>query len=211
MKIVKAIIWTILIAFFSYLMFQLSWPYVSLKPDIDFLATKQNIIHIKHWRYAFYAHVFFSILTLVAGLTQFSDYILKQFPKVHRTMGNVYVIDVICIAGPSGLIMGIYSNGDWQASLSFVVLSTLWMVFTAFALYKVYNKQYNKHREWMIRSYALTLSAITLRLLAIVFPMFYQFNAKEEYTVISWLSWTLNLVIAESYIQFINPKKEKTS
>lgn len=209
MNKLKAIIWTMLIAFFSYLMIQLSWPYVSLKPDIDFLATKQNIIHVKQWRYAFYAHVFFSILTLVAGLTQFSNYVLKQFPKVHRVMGYIYVIDVICIAGPSGFIMGIYSNGDWHASLSFVILSGLWVVFTALALYKVYNKQYNVHRNWMIRSYALTLSAITLRLLAIVFPMLFQLNAKEEYALISWLSWMLNLAIAELYIQILAKKQIK--
>jgi uncharacterized membrane protein len=206
MKIVKAIIWTILIAFFSYLMLQLSLPYFSLKPDIDFLATKQNIIHVKHWRYAFYAHVFFSILTLITGLTQFSDYILKRSTKIHRTMGYIYVVDVICIAGPSGLIMGIYSNGNWQASLSFIVLSILWISFTLFALYKVYRKQYETHQSWMIRSYALTLSAITLRLLAIVFPMFFHLNAKEEYAFISWLSWCINLFFAEIYL-YIKSRK----
>jgi hypothetical protein len=27
-------------------------------------------------------------------------------------MGYIYVIDVICIAGPSGLIMAFYANGN---------------------------------------------------------------------------------------------------
>lgn len=206
MNKLKAIIWIISIAFFSYLMLQLTLPYVSLKSDVDFLATKQNIIHIKQWRYAFYTHVFFSILTLIAGLTQFSNYILKRIPRVHRMMGYIYVVDVVAIAGPSGLIMGIYSNGDWFAALSFVILSVLWIIITLIALFKVYKKQYIDHRTWMIRSYALTLSAVTLRLLAIVVPIFFQLKARDEYSLISWLSWTLNLAVAELYIRFFSQK-----
>jgi hypothetical protein len=59
----------------------------------------------------------------------------------------------------------------------------------------------------MIRSYALTLSAISLRLLAYFIPGFFEINGLAEYSLIAWLSWTLNLGIAEIIIYRNNAKE----
>lgn len=193
--------------FFCFLMLRLSIPYFTFKYDVDFLLTKQKIIHIKHWRYAFYVHVFLSTITLIAGLFQFSNYILKRYKKFHRAMGYAYVITVIGFAGPSGLIMSFYANGTIWAKTSFVILSVLWITFTVIALVKAKQLKFIAHKKWMIRSFALTLSAITLRLLAFVLPNFVHLNAFEEYTLIAWLSWTVNLVVAEILI-FMNYKEK---
>ena len=192
-----SIVWIGLIALFCWLMIGLTLPYLSFETDVDFLLTKQKIIHLKHWRYAFYVHILFSIFSLVAGLTQFSDYILTKHKRLHRMMGYVYVFDVVCLAGPSGLILAVYANGTPVSKSSFVLLSFLWILFTVLALVKALKKEFAAHQAWMIRSYALTLSAITLRLLALVLPRFVHFDAHTEYALIAWLSWTLNLLIAE--------------
>ncbi|MDX2172103.1 MAG: DUF2306 domain-containing protein [Bacteroidota bacterium] len=197
----------ILLCFFIFLMVRLSVPYFTFRYDVDFLLTKQKIIHIKHWRYAFYVHVFLSSITLIAGLFQFSNYILKSYKRLHRTMGYLYVITILCFAGPSGLIMAFYANGTIWAKISFIILSLLWMLFTALALISAKQQQFNAHKQWMMRSFALTLSAITLRLLAFILPSFVHLNAFDEYTLIAWLSWTVNLIIAESII-FIKMKKK---
>lgn len=194
------IIWFAGISVCCWLMIDLTLPYLSFRMDVDFLLTKQKIIHLKHWRYSFYLHILFSIFALVAGLTQFSGYILRRFRRLHRAMGYVYVIDILCLAGPSGLIMGFYANGTAVAKTSFVLLAMLWMLFTGIALVKAFRKEFESHRRWMIRSFALTLSAITLRLLALVLPHIMHMGAREEYALIAWLSWTLNLGIAELII-----------
>ena len=178
-------------------MLDLTLPYLNFDTDVDFLLTKQKIIHLKHWRYAFYTHILFSIFSLVAGLTQFSNYILQNHKKLHRIIGYVYVIDVICIAGPSGLIMAFYANGTVVAKSSFVLLSALWIFFTVMAVIKAIQKDFTEHKAWMIRSFALTLSAITLRLMAFFLPKFIYLEAHTEYATIAWLSWTINLLLAE--------------
>jgi hypothetical protein len=181
-------------------MLSLMSSYFSMRYDVDFLLTKQSIIHIKHWRYAFYIHIFLSIFSLIAGFTQFSSFVLRKWKKLHRAMGYIYIVDVIFLAGPSGLIMGFYANGTVWAKVSFVLLSFLWIVFTGIAFIKVKEKNFISHRKWMTRSYALTLSAISLRLFAMVIPKFIHMNAFDEYTLLAWLSWTLNLLIAEIII-----------
>ena len=115
-------------------------------------------------------------------------------------MGYTYIVDVLLLAGPSGLIMGFYANGPVSAKMSFVILAALWIVYTALAYKKAIDKNFIEHRNWMIRSYALTLSAISLRLMAMYLQKWFHMEAFAEYTLIAWLSWTVNLVIAEVII-----------
>lgn len=112
-------------------------------------------------------------------------------------MGYMYVIDILFLAGPSGLVMSFYANGNTPSKTSFVLLSVCWIIFTAIAFIKAIQLKFESHQNWMIRSYALTLSAISLRLYAFVIPHFFHFSAHDEYTLIAWLSWTINLLIAE--------------
>lgn len=201
-KSIRSIIWIAFISLFCWLMIDLTLPYLSFTYDVDFLLTKQKIIHLRHWRYAFNFHILFSIFSLIAGLTQFSNYILNKYKKLHRMMGYMYVVDVICIAGPSGLIMAFYANGTIISKSSFVLLSILWIGFTCMAIIKALKKDFLEHEKWMIRSYSLTLSAISLRLMALIFPKIIHLDANTEYAVLAWLSWTINLLIAECLIYF---------
>ncbi len=188
--------------FTSWLMLRLSLPYTALKPNIDFLQTKQFIYHIAHWRYSFYIHVFTSIFVLVAGLFQFSSYIIRKLPLLHRISGYVYVIVVLFISGPASFIMALYANGGIPARISFTLLSIGWISFTAIAFQRVYKKRFIQHGNWMLRSYALTLSAITLRSYAFLFALLeIEMRPVHIYITIAWLSWVPNLIVAEILIR----------
>ena len=57
------------------------------------------------------------------------------------------------------------------------------------------------HRCWMIRSYALTFAAVTLRL---ELPLFFIFGGMEypvASSYVAWLCWVPNLFIAELYLR----------
>jgi hypothetical protein len=193
-------LWCAGLALATYLMFQLSVPYVSFQKNIDFLATKQNVYHIDYWRYAFYAHVFTSILVLPAGFTQFTKVFFRR--GLHRKLGMVYILTVLFITAPTGLLMGIYANGGLGAKASFVLLSTVWFITTLLALITAKKKRFIDHGEWMLYSYALTLSAITFRLLALGFDLFdIRVRPQEVYVTIAWLSWVPNILIAHLLIK----------
>ncbi len=190
------------ILYASYLLLLLSLPYLEMRRGIDFLKTKQLIYHIKHWRYSFYIHVFTSILVITSGLFQFSKTILNNYTKIHRTSGFIYLAVVLLISGPSALVMSFYANGGYPAQTSFLILSILWLGATFLAYYYVRKKDYEKHGKWMVRSYALTLSAVSLRLYSYLFDVFHlTMDPVNLYILLSWMSWTLNLVIAEILIK----------
>jgi hypothetical protein len=202
MRTIGYFVWCLILTYAIYLMFLLSWPYTAMKPGIDFLATKQRVYHIPYWRTSFYLHVFTSLFALLAGLSQFNRKLLWKRPKVHRTVGLLYWVVVLFIASPTGFIMAIHANGGLPARTSFVMLSLLWFATTLLAMIAIKNKQWELHGEWMLRSYALTLSAITLRFYALLFDLF-QVHARpqEVYITIAWLSWVPNLIIAEVLIK----------
>ena len=160
-------VWCVGLAAGIYLMFELSVPYTSFQRNVDFLATKQNVYHIDYWRYAFYAHVFTSVFVLPAGFTQFNT---SFFGKAwHRKLGMIYILTVLLISAPTGFLMGLHANGGLPSKASFVLLSTLWFVTTLLAFINAKRRKFIEHGEWMFYSYALTLSAITFRLIAFSF------------------------------------------
>jgi hypothetical protein len=206
LRLARTWLWIACVLYFGYLMLLITIPYLSFRLDVDFLITKQRIIHLKHWRYAFYLHVLSSLFVLLAGATQFTNYFLRKHKKVHQLVGKMYVYIILFISGPGALVISFYANGDVIAKTSFVILSLLWILFTALSFFYVLKKDFVKHRAFMIRSYALTFSAVTLRLYAFVLPHVIHLEAKEEYALIAWASWTINLLAAEGIIYFTRNK-----
>lgn len=192
----------LLLLYASWLMLRLTLPYTAMAPGIDFLKTKVNIYHFAPWRWSFYTHVFTGLAALIAGLTQFSAYIMRKYKVLHRAMGYAYVVNVLFITGPAALVMSFYANGGLAAQTSFVLQAICWLGFTAIALYKALQKRFVTHGEWMLRSYALTFAAISLRTYAYLLAFAHaDIRPVNKYTLIAWASWLPNLLIAELLIR----------
>ncbi len=174
--------------------------YIPYDTDVGFLRIKQQYIGIDSWRTAFFIHVYASMWVLFAGFTQFSKILLKRNPTLHRILGYVYVVDILLITGPAGLLMGFYANGGFTSRLAFVTLAILWMFCTAMALLKARQGNYRAHRAFMIRSYALTLSALTLRAWKYGITNSWELPPMDVYRVVAWLGWVPNLLLAEYII-----------
>ena len=57
-----------------------------------------------------------------------------------------------------------------------------------------------EHQQFMIRSYALTLSALTLRLWKYWIVYLFQPRPLDVYMMVAWLGWIPNLLLAEYLI-----------
>jgi hypothetical protein len=197
----------LLLAFFTWLMARISVAYMPYNTDVGFLRIKQQYMDIDHWRIAFFIHVYASLWVLFAGFTQFSKTLLRKRPRLHRLFGYIYTIDLLLITGPAGLIMGFYANGGITSRIAFVMLALLWMFFTAMALVKARQGDYKSHRNFMIRSYALTLSALTLRAWKWGIMNSMHVPPMDVYRVVAWLGWVGNYFIAE-FVIFKTRKKK---
>lgn len=202
------VIFLLLICWGIVLMVRLSVPYLQMQPGIDFLETKTAVYPVLHWRASFYIHVFTSSFVLAAGLLQFLPVILRRNKTLHRASGYVYCAGILLVSGPASFVMGIYANGGIPARTSFVLLSCLWIFTTARAMVLARNRLWTSHAAWMARSYALTLSALTLRAYALIIGLLnIEIRPTAEYILIAWLSWTVNLLVAEIWIMRRGPEK----
>jgi uncharacterized membrane protein YozB (DUF420 family) len=175
--------------------------YIPIDFDVAFLRIKQDIIGLKHYQIAFFTHVYTSIFVLLLGLFQFSASLRKNFPTIHRTIGKSYVILILLLASPSGLVIGYYANGGLISQLGFMTLAILWFVFTLMAFNYARKREFKKHRIFMLRSFALTLSAISLRLLKFGIVGLWELPPMDVTRIIAWGGWCLNLVLIELYIR----------
>ena len=187
----------LLLAFFCWLMADITMAYIPYNTDVGFLRIKQEYISID---------VYASMWVLFAGFTQFSKWLLRNKPKLHRSLGYIYVVDVLLITGPSGLLMGFYANGGLLSRIGFIALAVLWIFFTVLALIKARQKKFKAHRKYMILSYAMTLSAITLRAWKYAITNTMTLPPMDVYRVVAWLGWVGNLVVA---LWVINRTKNK--
>jgi uncharacterized membrane protein len=174
---------------------------VNFETDVGFLRFKQDYLDNKIWKVAFYIHVFSCVLTLCAGFTQFSNYILKYHRPLHRLFGRLYAYNILLINFPAGMIMAVYANGHLPTKIAFIILDTLWFLFTYKAIVAIKAKDIKKHKRFMIRSYALTCSAITLRLWKIVLINSFDIDAQTIYMIDAWLGFVPNLLFAEWLIR----------
>ncbi|MEP7237867.1 MAG: DUF2306 domain-containing protein [Ferruginibacter sp.] len=185
--------------------------YFSFKTDVGFLRFKQDYLDIQIWRIAFYTHVFSSIFTLCAGFTQFSDHVLKHHKKLHRFVGKMYAYNVMLINFPTGMIMAFYANGHLPSKIAFIILDCLWFLFTYKAVVAIKAKDIKAHKRFMIRSYALTCSAITLRSWKIILSHSFNIDPQTLYMIDAWMGFVPNLFFAEWLIIKMNLQPKKLS
>ena len=151
-------------------------------------------------------HIVTGSIVLLAGVIQLSKKIRINAPVWHRRLGKAYVIIILGITAPSGLIMSFYANGGLPAQAGFALLAVLWWYFTWTGWRAARSKRWDTHREFMIRSYALTFAAVTLRFYSFLFALF-DLRGEFIYMIIVWLSWVPSLVVAEIWINRTKIKK----
>lgn len=184
-----------------YVLLSIIFQYTAFRDDIGFLELKQQYVHNPVWRVAFYIHVFSSILTLAAGFTQFSKGVLAHHPKLHRIIGRIYAWDILLINFPTGMVLAVTALGPLPSKLAFVTLDCLWMWFTYKGVMLARQRKFVEHKQYMMRSYALTCSAITLRLYNTFLTPLLHIDPVMAYTFFAWMGFVPNLLFVEWIIR----------
>ncbi len=132
---------------------------------------------------------------LLTGPFQFLPGLRARRPNAHRWTGRVYVTACL-IGGLSGLVLAAGARTGPPSTIGFGLLALAWLGTTWRAYDAARNRRLEEHRRWMIRSFALTFAAVTLRLyLPIAFLSPWGYDA--TYRVISFACWIPNLLVAE--------------
>jgi uncharacterized membrane protein len=144
---------------------------------------------------AVFVHLFASAFAIATGPLQLSARLRARSIGGHRWRGRVYVVGVLS-GGAAALVLAARSQGGLPAHAGFGMLGVLWIGTSAIGYARIRAGDETSHRRWMMRSFALTLAAVTLR---IYLPVSQIAGVPFEpaYQTIAWLCWVPNLAVAE--------------
>jgi hypothetical protein len=193
--IFQMLFWVPTVAFSLLIIFN-TLPYFSFSKDFSFIEERSFLFKSSIYYFCFYTHITAGALCIGTALIQFSRYILKKSKAIHRISGKIYVFVVLFLGAPTGLYMAFFAKGSfWERSL-FIFMAGWWFVTTLNGLSTIHKRNVIAHKVWMIRSYAMAMTAVTFRVYHIVFYLL-NWGHLENYELSLWISVIGNMLFAE--------------
>jgi len=181
---------------FSLLLIYNTIPYFSFSKDFDFIKERSFLFQSSFYNASFYIHITAGALCIGTALIQFSRYILKKSKAIHRISGKIYVAVVLFLGAPTGLYMAFFAKGSFWERCLFMFMAGWWFVTTLNGLTTIHKKNMVAHKVWMIRSYAMAMTAVTFRVYYIILYLL-DWTLLENYQFSLWVSVVGNMLIAE--------------
>lgn len=158
------------------------------------------------FQYVLYVHIACASVALLIGPAQFATALRTRFNRLHRTLGRIYLIAVV-LGGAAGLILAPVNEAGFVGFFGFGALAVLW-VFTAVKAYRsARTRDFRSHQAWMIRNFALTYAAVTLRIWLgllvathLLLGLEGAMTFANAYAAVPFLAWLPNIVVAEIMI-----------
>lgn len=161
-----------------------------------------NIPDAFHQRYLAMSQVLITMHVFAAGMALLIaplQFVLHRWHRrLHRYLGRCYFVFVM-VGSIGGYYMAWHAVGGIISTLGLGILASLWWSSTLRAVMHARTGNIAAHRRWMIRSFALTYAAVTLRVISPVLSLFLDDITQSQ--VVYWLSWTLNLALAEIWLR----------
>lgn len=171
--------------------------YFSFRTDLPVISAKGPAVFTQPaWQFAFYGHIVGGILALTTGPFQFLRRFRNRNLHLHRRLGMIYVLSIL-LAAPCAFYAALYANEGWIARTGFACLAVVWFLTTFQAYLTIREKNVLAHKRWMVRSYACTAAAITLRLWLPIEMAVFHLSFPTAYQTVAWLCWVPNLLFAE--------------
>ena len=167
-----------------------------LLPSAPFAPPLPNV-HLH--RVALAIHASAAAVALIVGPFQFVNGLRARRLTLHRNVGWIYC-GAVLVGGVAAFPLSLRAAFGWISTAGFMTLAVLWLGATGIALRLAVAGQIAAHGRWMLRSYALTAAAITLRLY-LPLSQVLRLPFDDSYRAIAWLCWAGNLLAVELYLR----------
>ncbi|MFP5229217.1 MAG: DUF2306 domain-containing protein [Acidobacteriota bacterium] len=111
-------------------------------------------------RHLLIPHTIAGTFALLIGPINFSSRIRAKHLSLHRVLGKIYVVSVF-VGAATGVALASGRPGFPGTAMQ----ATAWVVCTTAAFITARNRHIVQHRQWMARSYAVTFTFVSSRVL----------------------------------------------
>lgn len=154
---------------------------------------------------ALYVHATTAALALALGPFQFSRRLRARRPALHRAIGKAYLAIGVGVGGLSGLYLALQADGGLASRAGFTGLAVAWLATGALAYATARRREFDAHRRWVVRSFALTFAAVMLRIyMGASGALGVPFDA--AYPVVAWACWVPNVAVVEAWMRWRGPR-----
>lgn len=158
-----------------------------------------RFLSVKWW---LIGHITGGILALLIGPFQFMPKFRNKYSKLHKRLGKIYLISIL-VSGISSTVLAWTAALaiHWTWGFSLQILAVVWIISSYMAYVSIRKKRIQQHKEWMIRSFIITLSFVLFRLFNDITMMAGLGTFIERAPTIIWASWSIPLFFAEVIFQ----------
>jgi len=140
-------------------------------------------------------HVIGGSIGLLTGLFQLWSGLTRRMRTAHPLTGCVYLAGVT-LSSTTAIALALQTE-VWTFGVALFVGAFLWLATTSLAVYELILGRIDAHRDWMWRSYILTFSFVSFRLV-LELPWVEGLGTEAEIaTTFGWLSFVAPLSIYE--------------
>lgn len=147
-------------------------------------------------RWVLIAHITAGGGALVLGPLQFWDRLRRYQVRLHRIIGLVYLLAIV--TSSLGAVVLAYTTAyqvNWAYAFSLQVWVSVWIASTYIAYRTALKRKFQLHKEWMTRSYLVTL-AFVLSGLALKLPFLQKYGSSAEISPsLFWMGWSVPLFV----------------
>lgn len=161
-----------------------------------FRLTKEDLGKYFSIRWVLLGHIFFGAIALLTGPFQLWESFRKRSWLLHRRLGKLYVLSIF-ISGPCAVYLSLTTAFEVGLGYAFSlhVWVTVWLTSTFYAYRTARQRRFKLHKEWMTRSYIVTL-AFVISALLLKIPAIQQLGSFADISpTFFWLGWAVPLYI----------------
>jgi hypothetical protein len=124
-------------------------------------STTWKFFHPVRWK--IFLHGIGGATALTLGAVQFSSRLRQHYPALHRLFGRFYVGGVL-VAAPVAVYLA-FTHALAIMATETTMQASMWVLTTSMAICAARNKNFEVHKQWMMRSYAITLIFVVSRII----------------------------------------------
>jgi hypothetical protein len=158
--------------------------------------TKEALGKYFNLRWVLIAHITAGGGALVLGPLQFWDRFRVRYVKLHRWVGVMYLLAMF-VSATGALVLSFTTayKVNWAYAFSLQVWVSVWIISTTIAYWAALKKKFILHKEWMTRSYIVTLAFIVSGL-ALKYLLSVGFGSFEDISPsLFWMGWSVPLFV----------------
>jgi uncharacterized membrane protein len=159
-------------------------------------------------------HIVPGAIFLVLAPLQFLARVRDRHIRFHRWSGRLIVL-AAWVSGVAGLYFGLFMPfGGRGEAIAIALFGGLLLTSVSIGLVSIRRGQVARHREWMIRAFAVAIAISTVRVVAAILDLALTpagFGPQSVFVLSIWTGWAITVGAAELWIVRTRPRAQSAA